>query len=502
MTILNFKFYKSGIAKRLITYMVIFSAVITALITIIQLLLDYNRDVDLINDQLQKISQIHLKSLTASLWSVDNKELKIHLEGILKTRDIQFLEVREKETTVISLGSRNANNVISQSYPMIYTQRNRENEIGTLIVEASLDGVYQRLIDKVWVILISNAVKTFFVAAFMLIVFYQLNTRHLIKIAEYASGLKADNLNNELKLYRKIKHDKKEDELELVVTSINKMQRNIHQSFVELQQSEERANKLSQELQQYQEHLEDIVRTRTAEFVAAKDDAEAANLAKSDFLSNMSHEFRTPLNAILGFAQIIELDDSNSKEMDKSNIREVLNAGYHLLDLVNDVLYLAKIESGKLVVSMEEVCIDTIIKECHVLIKNQAEENKLHILDQLSNNEYTVQADPTRLKQVLLNLLSNAVKYNSKKGSITIEGKIIGSQRLRISITDSGPGLTQDEISSLFISFERLNKTDNVEGTGIGLVITKHLVDIMNGQMGVVSTPGVGSSFWFELDVA
>lgn len=501
MSIFKFNFYKSGIAKHLITYMVIFSACITALITIFQLLLDYNKDVSLINDQLQQIPQIHLNTLTASLWAVDNKELKIHLEGILQTRDIQFLEIREKDIVVLSVGSRNAKNVISQSYPMIHTQRNKKYQIGTLIVEASLDGIYQRLIDKVWVILISNAIKTFFVAGFMLILFYQLNTRHLIRIANYTSGLEAGNLDSKLHLDRKIQADEKEDELELVVNSINQMQKNIHKSFVKLQQSEERASKLSQELQNYKEHLEELVKTRTAEFIAARDEAEAANIAKSEFLSSMSHELRTPLNAILGFAQIIDLNCDGLDDVHQSNISEILDAGYHLLELVNDVLDLAKIESGKLEVSMENVRIDTTIKECHVLIKNQAEQKQIKIIDHLSSRGYSVYADSVRLKQVILNVLSNAVKYNNINGSITIDGELIGSYRLRITITDTGQGLTKEEIDSLFISFERLNKDENVEGAGIGLVITKHLVELMNGKIGIVSTPDVGSTFWVEFDI-
>ena len=502
MSVLNFKFYKSGIAKRLITYMVIFSAAITALITIFQLFLDYNKDVNLINNQLQQIPQIHLKTLTARLWAVDTLAIKVHLEGILKTRDIQYLEIREKDDVIVSLGNRKSENVISKVYPMIYTQRNRENRIGTLIVEASLDGVYQRLIDKVWVILISNAVKTFFVAGFMLILFYQLNTRHLIKIAKYTSGLEAKNLGTKLKLTRKTEYNKKEDELDLVVNSINQMQKNIHDSFISLQQSEQRSNKLSNELKEYQEHLEDVVKARTAELVTAKDEAEAASFAKSEFLSNMSHELRTPLNAILGFAQIIELDNSKLDDTDKSNVREILDAGYHLLNLINDVLDLARIESGKLEVAIEETHVDTIVKESLALIKNQAEENRVNIIDDISNNGYSVHADPIRLKQVLVNLLSNAVKYNSENGSITIEGTLIGNQYLRISISDTGAGLTKDEVGNLFVSFERLNKIENVEGTGIGLVITKHLVELMDGKIGVVSKPGVGSTFWIELGIA
>jgi len=501
MSLLKFKFHKSGIAKRLITYMVIFSAFITALITVLQLFLDYNKDVNLINDQLQQIPQIHLNTLTASLWAVDNKELKIHLEGILQTRDIQFLAVRENEDVVLSVGNRNAENVISQTYPMVHTQGNKKHQIGTLIVEASLDGIYKRLIDKVWVILISNGIKTFLVASFMLLLFYQLNTRHLINIANFTTKLETDNLGNQLDLERNKKDKQKDDELDLVVNAINQMQSKIHKSFNELKQSEEYSQKLTQELQLHKEHLEELVKVRTNDLVTAKDEAESANAAKSEFLSSMSHELRTPLNAILGFAQLMELDAEDLNEDQNSNVHEILDAGNHLLNLVNEVLDLAKVESGKLEVYMEVIHIDDLIHDCIVLIKNQAEERQLQIIENLSNKGYSINADRTRLKQVLVNLLSNAVKYNSKKGCITLDGKLINNQYLRISITDKGQGLTKDDIDNLFSSFERLNKSENVEGAGIGLVITKHLVELMNGRIGVKSTPGKGSTFWVEFDL-
>ena len=239
---LNFsrEIVKSGIARRLIIYVVLFSSLITLLTTAMQLYRDYNNDIDLIEDQLQQIQDVHLKSLTATLWASDSKELRTHLEGISRLRDMQFLEVRDRKEVWVSLGAPQSRNVMSSQYPMIYTHRGRDIEIGTLTIVASLTGVYQRLIDRVWVILISNAVKTFLVAGFILIIFHILITRHLIRIADFAHTLDINRLDRQLGLDRKGYRKHKTDELDLVVNAINQMQVNIKEAFTALDQSEGR----------------------------------------------------------------------------------------------------------------------------------------------------------------------------------------------------------------------------------------------------------------------
>ena len=252
----------------------------------------------------------------------------------------------------------------------------------------------------------------------------------------------------------------------------------------------------------YRDHLEDEVSARTMQLQTAKDEAEQASRAKSEFLSRMSHELRTPMNAILGFGQLLELDTEGLNETQRGNIKEILDAGHHLLLLINEVLDLAKIESGKLEISMEEVHVFDVLQQCIALIGSQAEARHVELIDNLSCNDYIVQADLTRLKQVILNLLSNAVKYNRGHGSITLHSEIINKQRLRILVTDTGQGLTEEGISRLFIPFERLDAANNVEGTGIGLVISKSLIEFMGGTIGVDSMPGEGSTFWIEVNIA
>ena len=247
----------------------------------------------------------------------------------------------------------------------------------------------------------------------------------------------------------------------------------------------------------------DVTERKKAELalVTARDEADTANRAKSEFLSSMSHELRTPMNAILGFGQLLDMEAEGFNETQHENIKEILEAGYHLLNLINEVLDLAKIESGNLVISMEEVYIDDLLKQCFALISTQIEARRLKLVDNISCHGFVVKADYTRLKQVMLNLLSNAVKYNSEQGNISLDAEIIDQKKLRICVTDTGDGLSENEIKKLFTSFERLNAKDNVEGTGIGLVITKHLIELMGGSIGVESTPGEGSVFWVELEL-
>lgn len=234
----------------------------------------------------------------------------------------------------------------------------------------------------------------------------------------------------------------------------------------------------------------------------AEEMAEKASTAKSDFLSRMSHELRTPMNAILGFGQLLDIDKSKLNESQQKSVEEILVAGDHLLNLINEVLDLTEIESGRLDVSMDEVSLDDVVKECTSLMQPIAEARHVKQIDNISGKGYKLKADFTRLKQILLNLLSNAVKYNSDNGSIILSADMTDKRHLRICITDSGEGLSKEDLTKLFTPFERLNTHINVEGTGIGLVITKSLVELMGGRIGVESTLSKGCTFWIELELA
>jgi PAS domain S-box-containing protein len=228
--------------------------------------------------------------------------------------------------------------------------------------------------------------------------------------------------------------------------------------------------------------------------------AEKANRAKSDFLSSMSHELRSPLNAILGFAQLLDSGSPQLTPRQKTSIDQILHAGWYLLELINEILDLAMVESGKLSLSLEPISLNEVLSDCQAMIEPQAENSNIHITFPQLNYRILVKADRTRVKQIFLNLLSNAIKYNRVGGSINVRCSTDKVDRIRISVHDTGKGLSPDQLAHLFQPFNRLGQeTGAEEGTGIGLVVSKRLVELMNGTIGVESTVGIGSEFWFEL---
>lgn len=249
----------------------------------------------------------------------------------------------------------------------------------------------------------------------------------------------------------------------------------------------------------------DITEVKRAEerVIQAKEQAEKANRAKSDFLSSMSHELRTPLNAILGYTQLFEYD-GNLKPQQIDNVREIRKAGEHLLQLINDVLDLAKIESGNMTVSLEPVLVSRLIAECITLVQPQADAKgiRLSVLVGEFSNTYVI-ADHVRFKQALLNLLSNAVKYNFVGGEVEVRLAAQSGQQLRISVRDTGRGIPLQRQSEVFQPFNRLTaENTNIEGSGVGLVITKQLVEMMHGRLDFTSAEGMGTTFWIDFPMA
>jgi signal transduction histidine kinase/CheY-like chemotaxis protein len=297
------------------------------------------------------------------------------------------------------------------------------------------------------------------------------------------------------------------DSFNAMLTEIEVRTRELETSSSEIAREAAERSRAQQEVMRLNEQLEQRVDERTlqlalanAELANAIEEARSANQAKSAFLSSMSHELRTPLNAILGFAQILTSDTLPSTlEQKKEFANHILKSGRHLLTLINEILDLAKVESGTVTLSMEPVALSDTLAETRTMVEPIAASRGVRVLFPEAPGAVLL-ADRTRLKQVLLNLLSNAVKYNREAGAVVVTCEQVAPTRLRLSVQDTGAGLDAEQVASLFQPFNRLGQEGgSQEGTGIGLVVTKRLVELMGGDIGVSSSPGVGSVFWIEL---
>ncbi|OQA35043.1 MAG: Autoinducer 2 sensor kinase/phosphatase LuxQ [Betaproteobacteria bacterium ADurb.Bin341] len=286
----------------------------------------------------------------------------------------------------------------------------------------------------------------------------------------------------------------------LAIFSNRQLEQIISKRTAELQTAIERHERTEAELERHRNHLEQIVASRTIELEEAKKAAEAANLAKSGFLASMSHELRTPLNAILGFSQLMARDASIPPAQ-REQLEIINRSGEHLLAMINDVLDLSKIESGKIAVSSEIVNLRQVCTEVADLMRLRASERGLRLDFILDDGVPAhIRSDATKLRQVLLNLLGNAVKF-TKEGDVVLHVRMPKEGQLLIEVHDTGPGISQDLQQAIFEPFVQADNKGNSGGTGLGLAISRRIVEMMGGRIGMTTRVGQGSCFWLELPV-
>ncbi|WP_439391488.1 ATP-binding protein [Ideonella sp. YS5] len=474
------------------------STFLALLATAVQLYLDYARDVSELDEQFHRIEGAYVASIANSLWSMDKAQVELQLGGLARLRDVSFARVQGQVGEHFEVGEPPPAHASVRDFPL-RAPTAPHRTIGMLTVGVDLDKVYRRLADRALVILATQAIKTFFIALLILFIVRQWVTRRLERIAAHAGALTTSTLGQPLRFEER--PGSAPDELDAVVRALNEMSSRLCAELA-------RRTEAEGELRRHRDHLEHLVAERTTELQEAKERAESASRAKSDFLSRMSHELRSPLTAILGYAQLLKVADPSGRPQDAAAINAIRASGEHLLGLILDLLDLAKIEAGKVEMLPSPVDVRALVQSVADIMRVEAEAKRLVLdVDAVDGLPPLLLVDGKRLRQVLLNLLGNAVKFTPwgrvvlRLRRLPVAGEDEAMVHLRFEVWDTGPGIAPADQRRIFQPFEQAGDGPRRGGgTGLGLAISQQLVRLMGGrELQVESRPGQGSVFHFEL---
>lgn len=479
----------SPLGWRLVATTVAFSTIVALLATAFQLYLDYRRDLLTIESTLDQVDQSYLPTIGNALWATNRTELQVALEGMARLPDVQYVAVIEHDTVWAKAGNPKSQNIQSRDYPLTRLHRGETITIGSLKVVMDMAGIYRRLLDKFWVILITNGVKTFLVAGFMLWFFHWLITRHLQRIAEFATRLNPGNLHERLVLDRPAHTPDHLDEFDLVLDGLTRMQSNLASAVQTLEQDIVKLEQAEAEIHQLNTALEQRVAERTAQLEAVNRELEA-------FSYSVSHDLRTPLRSIDGFSQALAEDFGDRLDtVGHDYLNRVRRSAQRMGLLIDDLLRLARITRADMVCSHVDLS---------ALAKDVAE--SLCALKGYGEAFLTVQAgmsgqgDPALLRIVLENLLDNAWKYSGKitRPSIVF-ACLTEADRTVYYVSDNGAGFEMAYVDKLFGAFQRLHRNEEFSGTGVGLATVKRIIHRHGGEVWAEGRLAEGATFYFTL---
>lgn len=479
----------SPLGWRLVAATVAYSTGVALLATFTQLYVDYRHDLGTIKSTLDQVSHSYLPTIGNALWATNRKELQLALDGLVRLPDVQHVAVMENDKIWTQAGVPKTQNIQFRDYALTHLHRGETMTIGSLRVVMDLSGVYQRLLDKFWVILVTNGIKTSLVAGFMLWLFHRLVTRHLRRIADFSARLSVDNLHERLTLHRPVHAKDHLDEFDFVLDGLTRMQSNLSAAILTLEQDIFKLEQAEAEIYQLNTALERRVAERTAQL-------EAVNLELEAFSYSVSHDLRTPLRSIDGFSQALAEDyGEHLDEIGHDYLNRVRRAAQRMGLLIDDLLKLARITRAE----MKRVPVDLSGLAQEVITDLCTHKGYDAIAFQVQNG-LIVYGDTGLLRIVMENLLDNAWKYSSKIARPRIEvGGMEEGGRTVYFVRDNGAGFDMAYVGKLFGAFQRLHRADEFPGTGVGLATVKRILHRHGGEIWAEGQPGKGAIFRFTL---